>query len=185
MNRLAGDAIPRHELLQFAARLGADVPFFASGAPFALGWGRGERLFRLPAPPVAPALLVLPPFGISTEHAYAALDASVLTGESRRGAVVLELDALGSWGGIGRLGGNDFETAVFGQEPELRALFERVAETRPLLVRLSGSGSAVIAVYKSAGDRDDAALAVEAADRRVIKTATRAAAAEPPEESGG
>ena len=41
VNRLAGNAIPRHELLQLAARLGSDVPFFLSGALLALGWGRG------------------------------------------------------------------------------------------------------------------------------------------------
>ncbi|MGH7672736.1 MAG: 4-(cytidine 5'-diphospho)-2-C-methyl-D-erythritol kinase, partial [Gemmatimonadales bacterium] len=32
VNALTGNAVPRHELLHFAARLGADVPFFASGA---------------------------------------------------------------------------------------------------------------------------------------------------------
>ncbi|RPH32364.1 MAG: 4-(cytidine 5'-diphospho)-2-C-methyl-D-erythritol kinase, partial [Chloroflexi bacterium] len=51
VNHLANGAIPRHELLQFAARLGSDVPFFLSGAPLALGWGRGERLLQLPPLP--------------------------------------------------------------------------------------------------------------------------------------
>ena len=35
-NALAANAVPRHELLHFATRLGADVAFFASGAPAAL-----------------------------------------------------------------------------------------------------------------------------------------------------
>src|SRR3989440_11142291 len=55
VNALAGDVVPRPELLHFAARLGADVAFFASGAPAAVAWGRGERLVRLPPPPPAPA----------------------------------------------------------------------------------------------------------------------------------
>ena len=59
-NHLAGDAIPRHELLQIAARLGSDVPFFVSGAPLALAWNRGERMLRLPALPAAPLLLLTP-----------------------------------------------------------------------------------------------------------------------------
>src|SRR5437870_911621 len=46
VNTLAGNAVPRHELLHVATRLGADVAFFASGAPAALAWGRGERLDR-------------------------------------------------------------------------------------------------------------------------------------------
>src|SRR6185503_5463540 len=50
VNALAGNAVPRHELLHFAARLGADVAFFATGAPLAVAWGRGVRLLRV-APP--------------------------------------------------------------------------------------------------------------------------------------
>src|SRR6185295_2575053 len=65
-NLLANNAVPRHELLQFAGRLGSDVPFFTSGAPLALGWGHGERLLRLPPLPSAPALLLTPAVGIST-----------------------------------------------------------------------------------------------------------------------
>src|SRR5437867_9193983 len=67
VNALAGNAVPRHEVLHFAARLGADVPFFASGAPLAVAWSRGERQFRSPAPPPLPALIALPPVQ-SEEH---------------------------------------------------------------------------------------------------------------------
>jgi 4-diphosphocytidyl-2-C-methyl-D-erythritol kinase len=171
VNRLASDAVPRHELLQFATRLGSDVPFFASGATMALGWGRGERLFRLPPPPPAPVLLAIPQFGISTGRAYQVLDARSAK-EERRGSIVLEHAAFDSWGGIGRLGGNDFENVVFGTEPIVRDLFERMAQTRPLLVRLSGSGSALIAIYKSERERDDAAMTLGERDCRLIKTAT-------------
>lgn len=180
VNRLAEDAVPRHEILQFAAQLGSDVPFFASGAPTALAWGRGERLFRLRAPQAAPALLVVPRFGISTKAAYELLDAGAAR-EQRRGPVVLERDAFATWGGIGRLGGNDFEGPVFGKEPELRAIFERVAGTHPLLVRLSGSGSAVVAIYKSEAERAGAALEIGSRDREVIETWTRDAPAPGPE----
>ncbi|MDQ3427960.1 MAG: 4-(cytidine 5'-diphospho)-2-C-methyl-D-erythritol kinase, partial [Gemmatimonadota bacterium] len=70
VNRLAANAVPRHELLQFAARLGSDVPFFLSGAPLALGWGHGERLLRLPPLPAAPALLLSPATRVVTPEAY-------------------------------------------------------------------------------------------------------------------
>ncbi len=172
VNRLAEDAVPRHEILQFAAKLGADVGFFASGAPLALGWGRGERLFRIPAPAPAPVLLAVPPEGVSTVEAYALFDA-VQTNDARRGSVVLDADAFGSWGGIGRLGGNDFESVVFGRRPALKALFTRLCETRPLLARLSGSGAAVIGIYKNERDRDGAALEIGERDQRLIRTMTR------------
>ncbi len=173
VNLLAETAVPQHEILQFAAKLGSDVPFFASGAPLALAWGRGERLFRLTPPPAAPTLLVVPRFGISTKQAYELL-AQTRAHEERRGAVALEADAFGSWGAIGRLSGNDFEAPVFGKEPELRELFERLAETRPLLVRLCGSGSALIAVYRNETDRDGAELTMGQRDHALIGTHTRA-----------
>lgn len=180
VNALAAHAVPRHEILQFAARLGSDVPFFASGAPFAVAWGRGERMFRLPPPPPAPALLLVPPTGVSTQDAYERIDA-VRLHEARRGAVVLDADALLTWGGIGRLGGNDFESIVFGDQPEFKAAFERLAETGPLAVRLSGSGSALIAVYRNQAGREAAEQRLAGGDYRLIRTATRAQAAPGPQ----
>jgi len=179
VNALAGNAVPRHQIIQYAARLGSDVPFFAAGAPFALAWGRGERLLRLPSPPGAPALLVVPSFGMSTGDAYEHLAAARQL-EPRRGAVALDLDAVATWGSIGRLGGNDFESVLFALRPELKTVFERLAETGPLLARLAGSGSALVAVYKNDGQRDDAALRLAGRDYRLIKTATRAAPAPEP-----
>lgn len=157
VNRLAGDAVPRHELLQLAARLGSDVPFFVSGAPLALAWSHGERLLRLPPLPSAPALLLAPPVPIATPEAYGWLDAARQSG-GRRGAVALDLDALSTWGDIGRMAGNDFESVVFGRHPPVRAAFEALVGTRPLVCRMSGSGSALFAVYRSERDREDAQM---------------------------
>lgn len=156
-NALANNAIPRHELLQLAARLGSDVPFFVSGTPLALAWGHGERLLRLPPLPAAPVLLLVPPQPIATAEAYAWVD-SARQGVGRRGAVALDLDALRTWGDIGRMAGNDFESAVFGRHPAVRAAFEALVATRPLLCRMSGSGSTLFAVYRSAADRDAARM---------------------------
>jgi 4-diphosphocytidyl-2-C-methyl-D-erythritol kinase len=156
VNRLAGDPVPRHELLQFAAALGADVPFLLSGAPLALAWGHGERMLRLPPLPSAPALLLTPPVGVGTAEAYGWVDAARHS-TGRRGALALDLDSLSSWGSIGRMAGNDFESAVFGRVPEVRAAFDALVTTRPLVCRMSGSGSTLFAIYRNARDRDDAA----------------------------
>jgi len=157
VNHLLGSPVPRHELLQFAARLGSDVPFFVSGGALALAWGHGERMLRLPPLEPAPALLLVPRFGIATPDAYRAVD-EARQAAGRRGAVAFDLDALSSWGSIGRLAGNDFEFALFGRHPELRQGFEALAGTQPLLCRMTGSGSALFAVYRTARDRDDAAM---------------------------
>ncbi len=148
------------------------MAFFASGAPAALAWGRGERLFRLAPLPAAPALLAIPPGGVATADAYQWWD-EMHPEPAVRGALALDADALASWGSVGRLGGNDFELPVFGKHPALRALYERLAATHPYWVRLCGSGSAVAAVYKSERDRDDAAQQLGSHQQEVIPTMTR------------
>ena len=180
VNVLAGNAVPRHELLHLATRLGADVAFCASGAPLSLAWGRGERLFRSQAPPAAPALIAVPSIAVATPDAYRWWDEANPTPLSR-GPVVLDAEALATWGSIGRLGGNDFESPVFAKHPELRALYERLAGTGPVWVRLCGSGSAVAAVYKKEKERDDAAERVGTKGQRLIATTTRATAAPAPQ----
>jgi 4-diphosphocytidyl-2-C-methyl-D-erythritol kinase len=156
-NRLAGDAVPRHELLQLAAHLGSDVPFFLTGSPLALAWSRGERMFRLPPLPASPALLLTPPIPIATADAYAWVDHARGSAD-RRGAVALDSDVVSRWGDIGRMAGNDFESPVFSRYGEVRAAFEALVTTRPLLCRMSGSGSTLFAIYRSARDREDAIM---------------------------
>ncbi|HET7599311.1 MAG TPA: 4-(cytidine 5'-diphospho)-2-C-methyl-D-erythritol kinase [Gemmatimonadales bacterium] len=180
VNRLAGNAVPRHELLQLAARLGSDVPFLLSGAPLALAWGRGERMMRLPPLPPAPLLIVAPAVGIATPEAYQWVDAA-RQGAGRRGAVLLDLDVLCGWGDVARMAGNDFESPVFARHPPVRDAFEALAGTRPLLCRMSGSGSALFAVYRSARERDDAALQLGRKHGALIATDTLAATAPGPE----
>jgi len=179
VNILAGNAVPRHELLHFAAKLGADVAFFAGGAALALAWGRGERQFHMPPPPSLPALVAVPPIQVATPDAYAWWDEQNRS-PAPRGPVNLDADALSTWGSIGRLGGNDFETVVFGKRPELRSLYQRVAETGPVWVRLCGSGSAIAAVYTKERERDDAVQRLGTKDQVVIRTSTRQAAAPAP-----
>jgi 4-diphosphocytidyl-2-C-methyl-D-erythritol kinase len=179
VNALAGGAVPKDELLHFAVRLGADVAFFASGAAAALAWGHGERLYRLDPPPAAAALVAVPAAGIATPDAYRWWD-EAHPEPPARGPVVLDAGAFSGWGSIGRLGGNDFELPVFGRQPALKELYERLAATKPYWVRLCGSGSAVAAVYRSERDRDDAALTLGERAARLVRTATRAVPPEGP-----
>ena len=156
VNELAGHAVPTHELLQFAARLGSDVPFFLSGARLALGWGHGERLLRLPPLEPRAGLLVVPDTTVATAEAYRWIDDAGPTRGLQRGSVAMTPDTLASWSDIARLAGNDFEAPVFGHHEHIRAGFEALVSTSPLMCRLSGSGSALFAVYRNPADRDTA-----------------------------
>lgn len=171
VNQLAGGAVPRSELLHLAARLGADVPFLLTGAALALGWGHGERLLRLPPLPPAPMLLVCPPVAIPTPEAYAWVS-EARAGAGPRGSLALDLEALSRWSDIGRMGGNDFESVVFGRFPLVRAAFEALARTGPILCRMSGSGATLAAIYRSERDREDARLMLGRKHGQVIATST-------------
>ncbi len=157
VNELAGNAIPRAEVLHMASRIGADVPFFVTEASCALAWGHGHRMLRLPALPAMPVLLVIPPVAVPTALAYQWID-EIRQTTGPRGSVALDLDVLHNWSDLARLGGNDFEAAIFGRHPNVRAAFEALTGTHPLLCRMSGSGSAVFAVFRNVRDRDDAAM---------------------------
>ncbi|HEX7023711.1 MAG TPA: hypothetical protein VF187_02745, partial [Gemmatimonadales bacterium] len=130
-------------------------PFCLSGASLALGWGHGERLLALPPLPPAPVLLVSPPVAVSTAEAYRWVD-EARTSAGRRGALLLDPGALTGWSDVARMAGNDFESVVFGKHPAVREAFEALALTGPLLCRMTGSGSTLVAVYRTEGDRDDA-----------------------------
>ncbi len=169
VNRLASDAVPRAELMQMASRLGADVPFLASEAPLALAWSHGQRMLRLPPLPPLPMLLLLPGVAVPTAKAYQWVD-EIRSSSGPRGAVSLDTAVLAKWSDIARLGGNDFEAAVFGQFPAIRSGFEAMVNTRPLLCRMSGSGSTLFAVYRSARDRDDAVSQLGTKHGQVIAT---------------
>jgi 4-diphosphocytidyl-2-C-methyl-D-erythritol kinase len=159
VNQLAGNAMPRAELLHHAARLGADVPFCLSGASLALAWSHGERMLALPPLPAAPVLLLTPPLPVKTSEAYGWLDAARGPGH-QRGALCLDPPALTDWSDIARMAGNDFESVVFGRLPSVREAFEAMARTHPLLCRMSGSGSTLVSVYRNQRDRDDARMAL-------------------------
>ena len=157
VNSLANHAVPRSELFNMAHQLGSDVPFFLSEASLALAWGRGQRLLRLPPLPPQPMLLLVPESPVATAEAYQWVD-EMRQHSGIRAAVALDQDVLARWSEIARLAGNDFESVVFGRFPPVRAAFEALARTRPLLCRMTGSGSTLFAVYRSERDRDDAVI---------------------------
>lgn len=170
VNELAGHAVPQHELLQFAARLGSDVPFLLSEARLALGWGHGERLLRLPPLPSRSGLLLVPAVGVDTSDAYGLIDN--VQQASRRGSVVMGTETLQNWSDVARLCGNDFEAPIFGRHQEIGRAFEALVGSSPLMCRMSGSGSAIFALYRSKKDRDDAQATVPPRLGKIIPFAT-------------
>lgn len=157
----ASAELPREstELLAMAAELGSDVPFFVTEAPLAIGWGRGQRLFPIQPVETLPMLIVVPEARIPTAEAYARWDQWYAAEGAASSAQPFELSmsALASWSGIRSLADNDFEPVIYGWCPSLGDLKQRLDRTEPLVALLSGSGSALFAVYEDEEQRDDAA----------------------------
>jgi 4-diphosphocytidyl-2-C-methyl-D-erythritol kinase len=125
----------------------------------------------LPPLPPAPLLLLVPAVAVRTADAYKWI-AEARQNQGRRGPVAMDLEVLSSWGNIGRLAGNDFESPVFARLPAVRAAFEAVVGTKPLVCRMSGSGSTIFGVYRTPRDRDDAVMMLGKKLGRVIATET-------------
>lgn len=156
LNRLYAWPFSPGDLLELAASLGSDVPFFLSGSALALGWGRGERLLALPALPPRPVLVVPPAAPVRTGDAYGWIDRDRGTAETGEYAAVVRADAFGSWTTVRAHSHNDFEAVVAGHLPEIGHWLDRLRETEAFLVRLAGSGGAIVALFETAQARDAA-----------------------------
>ena len=176
LNSLLEEPLSTSALLPIAGRLGADVPFFASGAGAALAWGRGERLVPIPGAPILPVLLALPSLHIATAEAYERVSV-----RERVAPVTLALDSLDRPETLAGLAVNDFEASVFERHPELGKLREDLQEAGALTARLSGSGAALFGLFndREAADRAGSALSVSWADVRFVVTETLASQPEP------
>ncbi len=174
LNELYGRPRDRDALVDLAAGLGSDVPFFLCGSPLALAWGRGDRLLPLPPLPRAPVLVAVPGFAIPTAEAYRALDAHRVATGAAPGAAVVPPDALASWAAIAAAAINDFEPPAYARFPGLETLKSRLLEAGAALALLSGSGSALFGIFPDEKQRDDARSALHAHgdDVRLIPTAT-------------
>lgn len=147
------------QLCRLGLQVGADVPFCVVGGT-AYVTGIGEGLEPLPSLPDCHIVIAQPPEGVSTAEAYAAIDRAALL---RRPDHVAALAALrqGDLPALCRQAENVFEGAT--ALPGVAAIRHRMEAFRPLCSRMTGSGSAVYAVF---GDEHTATacLAALAAD---------------------
>ena len=130
-------------LLPYAARVGSDCPFFLYDSPMAAS-GRGEILSPVYIPALKGLRLeVTVPEGIqvSTAEAYAGIVPAV---PEMPLAEVLKAP-VEKWK---ELLVNDFEKTVFARHPEIQALKESLYEGGAAYASMSGSGSAVFALYR-------------------------------------
>ena len=154
----------RLEAGKIAAELGSDVPFFLTGGA-AAGIGRGTEVFELPDLRADPILVVSPGLHVATAAAYQALGRSLTGSDSSSKinefqAFVRVLASRYSAGAASPFSANDFEAVVFREFPQLQTIARKLSRfgtsgERPG-VRMTGSGSAIFAIFGSRAERDRA-----------------------------
>ncbi len=150
LNHLWDEPFSIGALCVFAVSIGADVPFCVRGGA-ALATGIGEVLE--PVKSLADDLFVVickPEVSVSTADAYAAVDAyegdGVLSDEVGLLAA-LEAEDVAT---VGEKLHNVFEKVL--NLPQVNSICEKMREFAPLGCQMSGSGSAVYALFKNETD---------------------------------
>jgi 4-diphosphocytidyl-2-C-methyl-D-erythritol kinase len=146
--------------------LGADVPYFLLGGTV-LGLERGDLLFPLIDHPARWVTLVVPDFGVKTRDAFSWFDRDQIgraarRSRSRRRPLKRTDTELA----------NDLQRPVAARHPEIARIVASLRRTAALHAAMTGSGSAVFALFERQSIALDAAEVVRAPGRRVIVTRT-------------
>ncbi len=142
-----GETVADDVIERLGARLGADVAFFARGGT-ALGTGRGDQLSWLPDFPDHHVAIVRPPFGVPTAAAYGWLAAERAAGVPAMAQAAWPRDSDAWWSRVPSLA-NDFEPVVARRHPEIQDAVRQLDAAGATLAAMSGSGSAVVALFES------------------------------------
>lgn len=140
LNTLLGLQIPQDELAGLAAQLGSDCAFFVYNRPM-LARGRGEILSPIDVSLDDHEIRVYPqPEFVSTREAYGGI---VPHQPERSLESVLKLP-VERWDGLLV---NDFEETVFARYPRLAVAKQALYDDGALYAAMSGSGSALFAIF--------------------------------------
>lgn len=148
LNEMFAVGLSDKELAAYAARLGADCPFFVQAKPcYATGIGEllspidvGKRLRG------KHIVIVKPPVAVSTREAFGGIS---LSDAPRTSPAEIVGEPVERW--RDKLS-NDFETTVFRIHPELAEIKKRLYDVGAIYAQMSGSGSAIYGIFPSSPD---------------------------------
>jgi len=137
--------LSRERLLQLAAGLGADVPFFIEKGA-ALAEGIGEKLSPWPSLSCW-VLLVKPNFSVSTAWAYQNLEEEGLTKKGNCIKILQPVWARNDLTAVAAGLSNDFEPLLARKYPLIREIKKELLAAGALGALMSGSGPAVFGLF--------------------------------------
>jgi 4-diphosphocytidyl-2-C-methyl-D-erythritol kinase len=185
LDELTGKRMDRGTLLQVAASLGSDVPFFLFGGR-AVGVGRGEEVYPLPDAISWRCLVAVPSEGMNTAEAYRLLNAkpwppsdgaakdrshseslepqptadtfmASLLRESHR-SKVNQIAAIG----------NDFEAMVLKRFPALAEAKQTMLRCGADWAALTGSGSAIFGLFRQRAKVEQAHAGLQSSGLKIF-----------------
>jgi 4-diphosphocytidyl-2-C-methyl-D-erythritol kinase len=136
------------ELTAYAARLGADVPFFLLPTVAAMGYGRGDDLEPVACPRTFYLVLVKPPIAVSTAWVYQQLRFE-LTAPPKDTTILKQCLESGDIEGLGAACFNDLEAVVVRHVPVVQDVKRALMRPGVYGVCMSGSGPTVYALCPS------------------------------------
>jgi 4-diphosphocytidyl-2-C-methyl-D-erythritol kinase len=153
---LTGRSLPIEKLLELAAKLGSDVPFFLLGGA-AVGIGRGTEIYPLADLDEELLLVIAPDVSVSTGPAYQALNRSAdpikwSSGIHGFEKICWAFERSGSAAEAIQASANDFEASVFRQHPVLRKMKSKLSALSAG-ARMTGSGSAIFGLFRTSEER--------------------------------
>jgi 4-diphosphocytidyl-2-C-methyl-D-erythritol kinase len=170
MMRLTKSQVPLPRLMEIAASLGADVPFFLFGGR-ALAVSRGDEIYPLPSVPKKTILVVSPrDIGVSTTDAYEWISAELT--KTAKPPRIWGFCAL-CWSRQGGSLSNDFEGPVFRRHPRLGEIRDALLKRGAADAALAGSGSAVFGVFRNPAQARRTARAFPEDSVFVVETLSR------------
>jgi 4-diphosphocytidyl-2-C-methyl-D-erythritol kinase len=134
-------------------KLGADVPFFLSGAQQALAWGIGDKLQKVPRGTHLWFLLLVTDKGLNTKKVYQELSWSgrplSLTKERRIAKILRSFLESRRVREAAKYARNDLEIPAFRLMPSIPQAIAALKDLGASLVLMSGSGATVFSVFSS------------------------------------
>ena len=143
LNRLLGQPCSTEELVQIAAEIGADVPFFATELTSVAATGIGEKME--PVPDLAEYLIILvnPGISVSTRWAFQNL---TLTKKDKKFKLESFLDSCRDGFSLDQMH-NDLEVPVISRYPVIGEIRQALLEAGAEKAMMSGSGSTVFGLF--------------------------------------
>ncbi len=147
LNKLWNLGLGSETLLDLAAQIGSDVPFFIRGG-MALAQGRGEILTPCAAILNFTFLIVFPGVAIETKWAYEQANLN-LTMNKKSCTLASFKDINFNNVDFSNAFHNEFEDIIFPNYPLVKKAKDAILACRPVFASMSGSGSSVFGIFQT------------------------------------